>query len=350
MLYFVIGLPGRFTEWCDAATVAITRRVLGPTELVRADALEEISLAMIRTGASRAVVASRQPGGRLRSALVAAGRTFLVVVEDPRTAFVEAVHRQRNDVAAAAQLVASSCAGITRYVSSPGALALFRDRDGSDPATAARAIAHHLALNVSDADLVEIISDLAAADLTFERSDGAVQWDGLGVEEQRVVGGAIGPFVTYLATGNLPPIIWERELFFLGDRPSERATGIIDVTGRARRLLDGPHIMLPPGSWSLSLKLLFSRETTEHDFLVEVVADRQVASRTIRPQAEGVFEVNLAFALEATTDHPIAIRLSTQRAAFDGTVAVVGAVLTTAGAGLAETGSAIVATAAAISS
>jgi hypothetical protein len=225
MLYFVIGLPGRFTEWCDAATVAITRRVLGPTELVRADALEEISLAMIRTGASRAVVASRQPGGRLRSALVAAGRTFLVVVEDPRTAFVEAVHRQRNDVAAAAQLVASSCAGITRYVSSPGALALFRDRDGSDPATAARAIAHHLALNVSDADLVEIISDLAAADLTFERSDGAVQWDGLGVEEQRVVGGAIGPFVTYLATGKLPPIIWERELFFLGDRPSERATG-----------------------------------------------------------------------------------------------------------------------------
>src|SRR3974390_1457925 len=116
MLYFVIGLPGRFTEWCDAATAAITRRALGPTELVRADALGEISLAMIHTGASRAVVASRQPGGRLRSALVGAGRTFLVVVEDPRTAFAEAVQRQRNDVAAAAQLVASSCAGIMRYV------------------------------------------------------------------------------------------------------------------------------------------------------------------------------------------------------------------------------------------
>ena len=279
MLYFVIGLPGSFTEWCDAATGAITRRALGPTELVRADALEEISLAMIRTGASRAVVASRQPGGRLRSALVAAGRTFLVVVEDPRTAFAEALYRPRNDVAAAAQLVASSCAGIMRYVSSSGALALFRDRDGSDPVITARAIARHLVLNVSDADLVEIVNGLAAAGLTFERSDGAAQRDGLGVEEQRVVGGAVGPFVTYLATGNLPPIIWERELFFLGDRPSERATGIIDVTGRARRLLDGPHIMLPPGSWSLSLRLLFSRATTEHDFLVAVVADRQVASR-----------------------------------------------------------------------
>jgi len=346
MLYFVIGLPGRFTEWCDAATAEIARRALGPTELVRADTLEEISLGMIRTGASRAVVASRQPGGRLRSALVEASRTFLVVIEDPRTALAEAVHLQRNDVTAAAQLVASSCAGITRYVSSPGALALFRDRHGSNPVITARAIAHHLALNVSDADIGEIVDDLAAAGLTFERSDGAARWHGLGVEEQRVVDGAVGPFVAYLATGNLPPIIWERELFFLGDRPSERATGLIDVTGRARRLFDGPHIMLPPGSWSLSLKLFFSRETTEHDFLVEVVADRQVASRTIRPQAEGVVEVDLAFALEATTDHPIAIRLSTQRAAFDGTVAVVGAILTTDGAALAETGAAVAAGAA----
>jgi hypothetical protein len=343
MLYFVIGLPGRFTEWCDAVSVEVARRAIGPTELVRADTLEEISLWMMRTGAPRGVVASRQPGGRLRSALVEAGRGFIVVVEDPRTALVEAVQRRPNDVAAAAQLVASSCAGIIRYISSPGALALFRDRDGSDPVNTARAIARHLTLDVSDADIVEIVDNLATAGLTFERSDGAAQWEGLGVEEQRVVGGAVGPFVAYLASGNLPPIIWEHELFFLGDRPSERVTGIIDVTGRARRLLDGPHIMLPPGSWSLSLKLLFSRETTEHDFLLEVVADRQVASRTIRPQAEGVFEVDLAFALEATIEHPIAIRLSTQRAAFDGSVAVVGASLTTDGATLAEAGSALLA-------
>ena len=312
MLYFVIGLPGRFTEWCDAVAAEIARRALGPTELVRADRLEEISLWMIRTGASRGVVASRQPGGRLRSALVQSGRTFLVVVEDPRTALAEAVHLQRNEVASAAQLVASSCAGITRYVSSPGALALFRDRDGSNLLSTARAIARHLALDVSDADIGEIVDGLAASGLSFAASDGATRWDGLGAEEQRVVDGALGPFVTYLATGDLPPIIWEPELFFLADRPGERATGLIDVTGRARRLL-------------------------------AVLADRQVASRIIRPHAEGAFEVNLAFTIEATTDHPIEIRVSSQRAAFDGTVAVIGAVLTTDGAALAETGSALLA-------
>ena len=39
----------------------------------------------------------------------------------------------------------------------------------------------------------------------------------------------------------------------------------------------------------------------------------------------------------------MAIRLSTQRAAFDGTVAVVGAILTTDGAALTESGSAVTA-------
>ncbi len=205
MLYFVTGLPARFIEWCDAATAGIAQRALGPTELARVDTLAEISLWMIRTGASRGVVASRQPGGRLHSALVEASRTILVVVEEPQTALAEAVQKQPNDVAAAAQLVASSCTGIARYVSSPGVLALFRDRDGSNSVTTARPIAHHFALNVRDADIGEIADGLTAAGLTFEQSDGAARWDGLGVEEQRVAGGAVGPLVAYLATGNLQP-------------------------------------------------------------------------------------------------------------------------------------------------
>jgi hypothetical protein len=344
MLYFVIGLPGRFTEWCDAVTAAIARRALGPTELVRADTLEEISVAMVRSGASRAVVASRQPGGRLRSALIEARRTFLVAIEDPRMALAEAVQRQPDDVGSAVQLVASSCAGITRYASSPGALALFRDRDAGDPMGMARVIAEHLALPTGEAGVAEIVGGLAEPGLTPEPSGDTAGWDSLGAAAQRVARSALDPFVTYLATGVLPPIFWERELFFLGDRPSERATDIIDVTGRARCLLHGPHIMLPPGSWSLSLKLFFSRAAAEHDFLAEVVADRPIASSIIRPQAEGVFELNLAFALEPATDHPIEIRLSTQRAAFDGTVAVMGAALATDGVALAETHASVAAT------
>jgi hypothetical protein len=334
MLYFVIGLPGRFTEWCDAAAAAIARRALGPTELVRADTLEDISLAMIRTGAGRAVVASRQPGGRLRSALVEAGRNFLVVVEDPRLALAEAFDRHLSDMAGATQLVASSCAGIISYVSSPGALALLRGQSSASPEAAARAIARHLALSVSDREITEIVKELAAAGQRFENSGEAARWDSLESEAQRIVRGALDPFVTCLATGVFSPIAWERELFFLGDRPNERAVGLVDVTGRARCLLHGPYIMLPPGQWSLSLSMLFSGGAVDHDFLIEVVGDQQVASCTVRPEAEGVHEVNLQFTLDATTDHPIVIRLSTQRAAFDGTVALERAILAADGTAL----------------
>jgi hypothetical protein len=242
------------------------------------------------------------------------------------------------------QLVASSCAGVTRYASSPGALALSRDRYADDPVGAARLIARHLALPLGDADIEEIVGDLAAPGSILEPSEGSAQWDGLGAEEQRAVAGALDPFVSYLSTGVLPPLTWEKELFFLGDRPNERATDIIDMTGRARCLLHGPHIMLPPGSWSLSIKLFFSRAAAEHDFYAEVVADRSIASSIIRPQTEGVFELSLAFALEPTTDYPISIRLSTQRAAFDGSVAVVGATLAIDAAALAETHAAPAAT------
>src|SRR5215472_5632414 len=334
MLYFVVGLPGRFTDWCAAVTAAIARRALGPTEFISADRLDEITLAMSRTGAERAVVASRQPGGRLRSALVEAGRNFLVVVEDPRTALAEAVDHQPGDVAGATQLVASSCAGIIRFVSSPGALALSREQRSINPEATALAIAHHLALSVCDGQLSQMVKELAAAGQTFEHSGDAARWDGLEPEARRIVCGALDPFVTYLTTGVFPPISWERELFFLGDRPNERAAGLIDVTGRARCLLRGPYIMLPPGPWSLALNLLFSGGAVDHDFLIEVVGDQRVASCTIRPEAEGVHEVNLQFILDAMTDHPITIQLSTQRAAFDGTVALVRAILSADGTAL----------------
>jgi hypothetical protein len=326
MLYFVIGLPGRFTEWCDAAVAALVRRALGPAELVRADSLAEISMAVIRTDAGRAVIASRQPSGRLRSALVEAGRLFVVALEDPRIALAETV-RAGSDLAAAVQLVASSCAAIERFASAPGALPLFRDRVGDDPIGIARKIVDHLALPASDPDIADVVGDLAAAGLMLPESVQPSEWVGLAEDEERIVRGALDPFLAHLSTGELSPVIWEPELFFVGDRPNERVTGPIDLTGRARCLLHGPHIMLPPGVWSLSLRLAFSREAVEHDLMIEVVGDGQIACSTIRPHSEGVLDASLGFTLEATTDHAIGIRLSTQRAAFDGAVALVRAIL-----------------------
>jgi hypothetical protein len=53
MIFFSVGLPGRFAEWCDAVVSRLARHALGSVEVLGANTLEELALAMIRTDASR---------------------------------------------------------------------------------------------------------------------------------------------------------------------------------------------------------------------------------------------------------------------------------------------------------
>jgi hypothetical protein len=327
MFHFVFGLPGGFAEWCDAVAAELARRAFGPTELIRADTLEQIALNVIETGASRATVSSRQPGGRLRAALVENGRNFIVALEDPRMALVELVLGQGIGLAVATQALASSCAALIGYAGAPGALTLESARDWPQAAATVAAMARHLQIGVDDSEISNLVANLAARDTTRPPHDAVAWWSGLAVSEREMAAGALAPFIEHQENGKLPPITWTRDLFFYGDRPNERATGPLDITGRARCLLRGPDIILPPGSWSLSLTMRFSREAAEHEFLVEICTDHPLASGTIRPQQEGGAGVTVDFALGDSADHPIAIRVSSLRAAFDGAITVVGATL-----------------------
>jgi hypothetical protein len=241
-------------------------------------------------------------------------------------ALADLVLRRGISLPAAVQQVASSCAAVANYLAAPGAMKLVPRGDGQ-LVTIARAIARHLGLTLDETAIVDTVEDLAAAGLAPDRPADLGWWEGLQGDGRRIAEGALAPFIDYLATGNLPPLLWERELFFIGEAGAERAAGTVDITGRARCLLHGPHVTLPPGAWSLALRLQLSREAADHEFRVEVFADSQLASGTIRPEAEGRVEAHLAFEVDDQSDHPVAIRLSTQRAAFDGAVTLLGATL-----------------------
>jgi hypothetical protein len=137
-----------------------------------------------------------------------------------------------------------------------------------------------------------------------------------------VANGALEAYLEHFAGGELGPITWRRELFVIGDQPNERAVRPIDVTGRARCLLYGPSIILPPGAWTASIVLGFSKEAAELDYVLEIVAGTNLSRTNLHPGAEGVFETRLAFSVPEATDYPIEIRLSNQRAAFDGRLAL----------------------------
>jgi hypothetical protein len=291
--------------------------------MVGANTLEEVALAVIRTGATHIVICSRQPGAGLRAALGETNGRLVIALEDPRIGIADTVAVHGAGLEPATRVVASSCAAISSHLSASGPLILNSVHDGRDSSLMAEAIARHLNLVVNQADIARIVSALANSDVSpqgYRR--GAEWWDGLGEAERAVANGALEAYVDYFAGGELGPITWGRELFVIGDQPNERAVRPIDVTGRARCLLYGPSIMLPPGAWTASVVLGFSKEAAELDYVMEVVAGTSLSRINLRPGTEGVFEAKLAFSVPEATDYPIEFRLSNERAAFDGRLAL----------------------------
>jgi hypothetical protein len=208
------------------------------------------------------------------------------------------------------------------YSSFPGALVLTAGNGGQNPVSIATAIARHLELQVCESEVEKIISTLKDEGIVPGRSLDSAWWDSLAEREQALVNGALGAYVDHFAGGDLTNITWERELFFIGDQPNETATRPIDVTGRARCLIYGPYIMLPPGSWSVSVLLGFSKEAAERGYVVEIVAGTHLSRVNLRPEGGGVFEANLALSIEASIDHPVEVRLFSEQASFDGKLAI----------------------------
>src|SRR5581483_7041000 len=96
--------------------------------------------------------------------------------------------------------------------------------------------------------------------VTAEGAQVAERWHALDANPRGWAEGALASYINYFDTGQLTPINWVRELFFKGDQPEERASWIIDITGRARCLLYGPGIMVAAGNWLVTVRLLFSKE------------------------------------------------------------------------------------------
>jgi hypothetical protein len=325
MLFFVFGQPDGFATWCEQVVAALVRRAGGGGGLIRGDTLEQVAAGAIATGASQGVVSSRQPGGRLRTTLLDTGAPFVVALDDPRAVLIRLVLGRGIALPDAVQQLASSCAALRGLTAAPAALALNGRETPRDADTIAR-IAQHFRLAVGSRDMMALADALAPADVPATEFDAGAWWNGLELAEQELALGALGPFIDSAEDAARLSVSWAHELFFLGDRPGDRATGPVDITGRARCLLQGPDIVLPPGAWSLSLTALFSPEAADHEFGAEVWAERVLAQGTLTP-GQGSAAVTLDFALDESTDRPVAIRLSSQRAAFDGAIIGVAATL-----------------------
>ncbi len=328
MLFFVIGLPGRFAERCEVAATRLVQQAFGSSALIAANTFEEVTHSLLHSGGTaHGVVAARHPGGRIRRALAGTGRPFVVVRDDPWAALADLVARRGLGLAAATRLVASSCAALGSFAAMPGALVL--DARSDDPLTAAKRIAAHLGLCSGDGGGLGLGGVAGPGGVAGAAAVGpatSAAWrEALAPGERALAEGALGPGLADPA-GDLGAIAWGPELFVVNDRPQLPATEGVDITGRARCLLRGPQIMLPPAIWSVSVRVDISPDAAEHGFVVE--ANAGGARTLIHPGRGGVFETSLTVALADLPDRPIELMLSTERPAFHGHLTLLRVVLT----------------------
>jgi len=318
MIFFSIGLPSRFAELCDALTARLAEHCLGSVALGSFNSFEDIATAAIRSEAAHLVAASRQPVVRLQTEIVGAGRPFLVALGDVRSALWDLLQRPGYDIALATREIASSCAAMLSLTKAPGAL-LLPGIHGEDPVNLASAIASHFGFAVAPRNLAAIAASVTDLDAGPMQEPAWI--DGLSDHEQAIVSGALQPYVSYFAGGELEPIVWEADLFFANEERLP-AIGPIDITGLGRILVFGPYINLPPGPWSATIVVGFSAETAGVGFVIEVYAGAQLATARAQPIGEQVIESTLQFTIEDSVDQPVEIRIISERAAFDGRLAL----------------------------
>jgi len=323
MLEFVIGLPGPFGRWCAEVVTRLVEPA-GPVPVIHANTLDQVSLGLIKLGISQAVISSAEPGGRLRATLSTAGRPFILSTEDPRAVFCHLV-AEGASLREAIRKVASSCAAVIGCIGAPGALALRADSHARDPLAAAAAIASHLDLPRSESEIAQIVDGLGSDGILAAPWDWESLWSGQDEAARAAAIGALGPYAQVFDGNAIEPLHWAPFLFTIGDEAAQPLLGPIDITGRARCLFCGPNILVPAGSWSLLLELALSPEAAEHEYLIEISGCTEAPAIQVRPPRAGHLEGRVDFLVDETSDDPISIRFLSGRAAFDGTLSLVGA-------------------------
>ena len=317
MIYFSIGMPSAFADWCEAALTVMARRQLGVVELIDANTLDELATNILKTGASNLIVSSRTPNDRLAGALAEAKMPMLFVLDDPHAAIAYLTAERKLDRLAAIRAVANSYACLMRCAKLSKALVLDVSRHGHEPLAAIRLIAKHFGFPAAEPWLAEVLAGIRAKRPESAPRAGDAWWNGLDKPAQALVDGATKGYAEFFSAGRLGLITWHRELFLDGDA-RKPVTQAIDVTGRARCLTCGPNIRLPPGSWTAQVVFGCSKDAVGISLLLDVFAGTQLSQAQYRPKTGGIFEVSLKFTLEEANDHPIEVRISNEKAALEG--------------------------------
>lgn len=336
MIYPTVGMPSRFSEWCEAIFRQLLAKTGGPLTIFAADGLDQISKELLFTRTTSAVVVSRQPQQAFSQTLIAAKSPVMITLDRPDHA-VGALMRDHNErFADAVRHVANALTSLLPLMRYDGALVL-RASDRLSAREVAARIAQHFALGLDEATIRDVAGEVAehappldedvlasahtaVAETLSARARSRAAF-GYGEEDDStaagIVGAALDPLWSHVNGDPLREVFWHPLLFSLGDHPAEPAIATIDVTGARRCLLFGPYIRLPEGPWSCSLLLGCAKSAVGAGLTMDIYAGTQLNSVDVVIGEPGLFEIELPF-VNRDPDGRLEVRLISAKASFEG--------------------------------
>jgi hypothetical protein len=321
VILLVLGLPGRFAQWCSAVATQLARRSGETTSLVWPplgsmlagqqvpSILEELGTFLIANDAAHVVVSAHQPDDKLRELLIAREIPFLLALDHPRTVVADIVGETGIAAAHVVRALANSYPFLMRYDGLPAALVLTGERGAADPAAAVAAIAAHFGIAIGAEDAAALARQSALPGNLPAAAGEEDRGADLPVAGEKLIEGALSPYHRYFLSGRLDEIVWARDLFLRSDGGSPGEP--IDATGGARYLVYGPYTQLPSGHWTARVVLGFSPETVGSLFVVDAVANGvQLAHVAIAPERSGVYAADFGFAITEAIRNGLEIRIT----------------------------------------
>lgn len=326
MIYCTIGVPSRFSEWCEALLGELVAATGDrPTPFV-ADGLEQIGHEMLARLGADSTIAARQPKSGLLKSLFASGHPFMVTIDSPENTIGALMVDYGVPFADAVRKTAGCLAAMVPVMKAKNALVL-RSSEVLSAEDAAAAIAGHFGLRIEPAVLSAAAARCPMREPPTDTAFPALPAIDLppAIDPLRRVWnapihtGAVQPLWDHLQRLPLREIVWSPALFWLGDAPAETATRLFDVTGSSRCLIFGPYIRLPEGPWSCSIMLGFSQRAVGLRLVADVVAGTPLSRVEFEVDEPGVFEIEFSF-VNSNPDLPVEVRLFNASAAFEGEI------------------------------
>jgi len=329
MIYCTVGVPSRFSEWCEALLRALVAAAGQPAEQIAADSLDQIGQELLARNRAATIIVIRQPKAALARALIAAGCPLIVTLDAPEHLLASLMADYGMPVGEAVRTAANSLCAITPLLKAEHALVL-RESDGLSDRAVASAIAAHLGLASDVAAIEQVVAQcqcrpaaLLEAGIGAEPAPDLLppsEWT-RSIGTQTVQQSALFPLWAQMTGKPLDTIVWKPSLFFLGDHPGKPATQAIDVTGAGRCLIYGPYIRLPEGPWSCSVVFAGSERAVGLKLVADAFAGALLNQVSFAITEPGLFEIEFSF-VNANPDIPVEIRLFSAAASFEGEIAL----------------------------